>query len=284
MLALLATLTALAAPAHAQSDDSASFGETVKGLLDKYFWGRNVASVGFLYAITLDSSEPLTTKTSSFELGSFTSPGTSSSVSDAVTPSFTFRHFFTENFATTFVGAVPPKFNVDSKGVIAPFVPGLGTLSLVDLGLPENQPSITAREWAPAFLIHWFFGSESSRIRPFLGIGVTYNFFTDVKLNNNIENSLANLGPLLQAGMGLPPTGKAKVSVDLSSSWQVVGNAGIQWEFIKNFVMTGSVSYVPLSTTATITLKDNAGNKLSTSKADIKLNPLVFEFALGYKF
>jgi outer membrane protein len=282
----LTALVLLAPPAVAQTTESpgSGFGDSVATFLDRYFWSKNVASVGFFYAITLDSSEPLSTTTTSLGLGTFTSPGTSSSVSDAVTPSFTFRHFFTENFAATFAAAVPPKFTVDSKGMIAPTVPGLGTLTLVDLGLPQNNPSITAREWAPAFLIHYFFGSESSRIRPFIGIGVTYNFFTDVKLNDNLENSLSDLGPLLQFGMGQQPTGKAKVDVDLSSSWQVVGNAGVQWEFIKNFVATGSVSFVPLSTTATITLRDDAGHKLSVNKADIKLNPLVFEFALGYKF
>lgn len=279
-------LVALAHPAHAQASESvaAGFGDGFRSFLDRFFWGRNVASVGFFYAKTLDSSEPLVTSTDSFGMGSFTSPGTSSSVSDAVTAAFTFRHFFTENFAATLALGVPPKFSVDSKGQIAPTVPGLGRLDLVDLGVPQNNPSITAREWAPAFLIHYFFGSRSSRIRPFLGIGVTYNFFTDVKLNSNLENALAGLGPLLQLGLGIPPTGPAKVSVDLSSSWQVVGNAGVQWEFIKNFVMTGSVSFVPLATTATITLRDSAGTKLSTSKADIKLNPLVFEFALGYMF
>ena len=285
-LAFLAAFTAFVPGADAQSTESTPDAATGApgSFLDRYFWGKNVFSVGFFYIDTLDSAEPLTTTTASFGLGTFTSPDTSSSVSNAVTPSFTFRHFFTDHVAATFAFGVPPKFTVHGSGTVIAPLPGITPLKLVDLGASENNPVITAREWGPALLLHYFFNEESSRFRPFVGIGVSYNFFSDVKLNGNVEQTLRNLGPLLQLGLGNASTSPADVSVDLTSSWQVVGNAGVQYEFVKNWIATGSIAFVPLKTTAVITLKDNQGNKLAVNKADIKINPLVFELAIGYKF
>ena len=134
-----AAASTLAAPlAHAQSTAEAnvaasasngsgtSSGGGFSGFMDNYVWGRNVMALGWFYIRPMDSATPLTTTTSALGLGTYQSPGTDVKVSNANTLSLTFTHFFNDNIAGTFVGGVPPKFNLYGSGnVIAP-VPVVG--------------------------------------------------------------------------------------------------------------------------------------------------------------
>lgn len=292
-----AAVSALAAPlAQAQSTAEAnvaasastgsgtSSGGGFSGFMDDYVWGRNVMALGWFYIRPMDSATPLTTTTSALGLGTYQSPGTDVRVSNANTLSLTFTHFFTDNIAGTFVGGVPPKFNLYGSGnVIAP-VPVIGPLTLINLGLPQNNPVATVREWSPAIVAQYYFGTKESKVRPFIGAGVSYNFFTNLKLNPNFVNALQNLGQVLQLGMGQVPSGTAKVTAESSSSWTPVGNAGVSWEFAKNWTAIGTVSYLPLKTTSTITIRSAQGQVLAVNKTDIKVDPLVFGLAVGYKF
>ncbi|MBI4587265.1 MAG: OmpW family protein [Candidatus Rokubacteria bacterium] len=266
------------------ADASAPAAETPGGFLERYVLGRNVLGIGWAHIHTVDSSKPVRTSTSSLHLGTYQSPGTETMVSDSDTLVLTFTHFFTDNIAATFAFGLPPKFKLTGRGnVIAP-VPVVGPLTLVDLGAPENNPLATVREWSPTLLLLYYFGDNDTKFRPFLGAGVNYTFFTDVKLKRNFEKQLRDLGPLLELGMGKPPTGPAKVGVDVESSWQPVVTAGIQYEFAKNWFSIGSVSFLPLKSTATITLKNQASETLAVNKVDIEFNPVVFRLALGYRF
>ncbi len=222
---------ALAAPlAHAQATtETANAGESGGGFssfMDDYVWGRNIMAVGWFHIHPLDSATPLTTSTSSLGLGTWQSPGTDVRVSNADTLSLTFTHFFDDNWAGTFVGGVPPKFNLYGSGnVIAP-IPVIGPLTLINLGLPQNNPVATVREWSPAIQVEYHFGTAQSKVRPFVGVGVSYNFFTNLRLNSNFVNALQNLGQTLQLGMGQIPTGPGKVSAETSNSWTPHGHGG----------------------------------------------------------
>jgi len=295
-LACAAVSTLAASAAHAQSTAEAnvaasastgasnSSGGGFGQFMDDYVWGRNVMALGWFYIRPMDSATPLTTTTSALGLGTYQSPGTDVRVSNANTLSLTFTHFFNDNIAGTFVGGVPPKFDLYGSGnVIAP-VPVIGPLTLINLGLPQNNPVATVREWSPAIVAQYYFGTKESKFRPFVGAGVSYNFFTNLKLNPNFVNALQNLGQVLQLGMGQVPSGTAKVTAETSSSWTPVGNVGVSYEFAKNWTAIGTVSYLPLKTTSTITIRSAQGQVLAVNKTDIKVDPLVFGLAIGYKF
>ncbi len=295
-LACAAVSTLAASAAHAQSTAEAnvaasastgagnSSGGGFGQFMDDYVWGRNVMALGWFYIRPMDSATPLTTTTSALGLGTYQSPGTDVRVSNANTLSLTFTHFFNDNIAGTFVGGVPPKFDLYGSGnVIAP-VPVIGPLTLINLGLPQNNPVATVREWSPAIVAQYYFGTKESKFRPFVGGGVSYNFFTNLKLNPNFVNALQNLGQVLQLGMGQVPSGTAKVTAETSSSWTPVGNVGVSYEFAKNWTAIGTVSYLPLKTTSTITIRSAQGQVLAVNKTDIKVDPLVFGLAIGYKF
>jgi len=291
-LACVAVSTLAAPLAHAQSTAEANVsasastgsGGGFSDFMDNYVWGRNVMAVGWFYIRPHDSASPLTTTTSALGLGTYQSPGTNVKVSNANTLSLTFTHFFDDNFAGTFVGGVPPKFNLYGSGnVIAP-IPVIGPLTLINLGLPQNQPVATVREWSPAIVAQYYFGTKETKVRPFVGAGVSYNFFTNLRLNSNFVNAMQNLGQVLQLGMGQVPTGPAKVSAESSSSWTPVANVGVSYEFAKNWTAIGTVSYLPLKTTSTITIRSQEGQVLATNKTDIKVDPYVFGLAIGYRY
>ena len=270
--------------ASASTGNSGGFSGGFNGFMDDYVWGRNVMALGWFYIRPMDSASPLTTTTSALGLGTYQSPGTDVRVSNANTLSLTFTHFFTDNIAGTFVGGVPPKFNLYGSGnVIAP-VPVVGPLTLINLGLPQNNPVATVREWSPAIVAQYYFGTKESKFRPFIGGGVSYNFFTNLRLNSNFVNALQNLGQVLQLGMGQVPSGTAKVTAETSSSWTPVANVGVSYEFAKNWTAIGTVSYLPLKTTSTITIRSAQGQVLAVNKTDIKVDPVVFGLAVGYKF
>ncbi|VVE33060.1 membrane protein [Pandoraea morbifera] len=251
--------------------------------------GDNVVNLGWFHIAPQDSSKPMTTSvtqegiTPGLVPSSFTSPGSGAKVSNADTLGLVVTHFFTDNIALQTVAGIPAKFKLTGQGVIAP--PGLaGALTSIDLGAPQNNPIVqSVRQWSPALVLQYYFGQANSAWRPFLGIGVSYTFFTNVNLNPSFEAALnQNFGSVLAFTSG--HNGPTSVEAKSSASWQPVFNAGFSYAFDKHWVASASVSYVPLKTTANIKIKAQDGTVLSSSDAEIKLNPIVTFVSLGYKF
>ncbi|HTJ92426.1 MAG TPA: OmpW family outer membrane protein [Pararobbsia sp.] len=252
--------------------------------------GDNVVSLGWFHVQTLDSSSNQTTTVPSSPIysvlglpTSFTSPGTSQTVSNANTLGLTIAHFLTDNIAVTTVAGVPPTFKLYGTGILQ--APGpAGALGNVNLGSAANNPLVTSvREWSPALLLQYYLFDATSRFRPFAGLGVSYNWFSSIQLNQNFKNDLnTQLGATLAAGSGHPtPT---SVYAQSSPSWQPVFNAGLTYNFNEHWSVVGSVSYIPLKTTTVITIKGADGAVLSQSKSELKVNPVISFVALGYKF
>ncbi|SPR95880.1 OmpW/AlkL family protein [Cupriavidus taiwanensis] len=268
----LAALASIAMPAHAQKK------------------GDNVVSAGWFHIRTHGQSDPLTTTLLdvpiNYPLGlpsSFTSPGSSISSSNANTLGLTFSHFVTDHIAITAVGGIPPEFKLYGHGELIPPGPA-GALGRQSLGDPSLNPIITkARQWSPAAMVQYHFLEPGTRFRPFLGLGVSYNFFTNIEVNPAFASSVNNnLGAILAAGAGIP--GPTSVSADASSSWAPVFNIGGTYNFDEHWGLTAAVTYIPLKTTSTMTIKAANGTVLSTSKTKLEPNPLVFFVAASYKF
>ena len=252
--------------------------------------GDNVVTLGWFHVQTLDSSSNQTTTVRSTPVysvldlpTSFTSPGTSQTVSNADTLGLTIAHFFTDNIAVTTVAGVPPKFKLYGQGILQ--APGpAGALGNVNLGSASNNPLVTSvREWSPALLLQYYLFDATSKFRPFGGVGVSYNWFSSIQLNPNFQSDLnQQLGATLAAGAGHP--GPTSVKAQSSPSWQPVFNAGLTYNFTDHWSVTGSVSYIPLKTDTVITVRAADGTVLSQSKSELKVNPVISFVALGYKF
>lgn len=252
--------------------------------------GDNVVSAGWFHIQTHGTSPPLTTSVVdvpiNYPLGlpsTFTAPGSGLSTSNADTLGLTFSHFVTDHIAVTAVGGIPPEFKLYGHGELIPPGPA-GALGRQSLGDPSLNPIITrARQWSPAAMVQYHFLEPGTRFRPFLGVGVSYNFFTDIRVNPAFAESVNNnLGAVLAAGAGIP--GPTSVHADASSSWAPVFNVGGTYNFNEHWGVTAAVTYIPLKTTSTMTIKASDGTTLSTSKTKLEPNPIIFFLAATYKF
>jgi outer membrane protein len=153
--------------------------------------GSNVVNVGWFHFDTHDSSDPF--KVTSPPLGEI--PGSGASVGNADTVGLAFTHFYTDNFALTADFGLPPKFDLDSKGLGA-------------IGIADGSHLGSARQWSPALVAKWYFGGAQDKLRPFLGAGVTYVWYSDV-----------NVSPALAA-----PFGGSSASARLSASFAPIAS------------------------------------------------------------
>ncbi|HEY4318005.1 MAG TPA: OmpW family outer membrane protein [Herbaspirillum sp.] len=209
--------------------------------------GSNVVNLGWFHFSPNDSSDPL--QTTSPVQHTFT--GSGATVKDSDTVGLALTHFFTDNFAVTADMGVPPKFKLNGTGTLS----GLGELG-------------SAKQWSPAIVAKWFFGDAESKFRPFIGAGVTYVWYSDVKLSQSLQNQLTS--------------GTGTATADLSSSWAPVANIGATYNFDKNWSVALSVSYIPLKTDADIT--GITPGPTVKAKTSLTIDPLVTFLSVGYRF
>jgi outer membrane protein len=218
--------------------------------------GDFVADVGWFHLAPQDSSKPLTVNA----LGtSVTEAGTGATVDDSDTFGLTGTYFFTDHIATTAVFGIPPKFHLTGTGSLA----ALGQIG-------------SAYEWSPTLLLKYYFNDAQSRFRPYLGAGGSYVWYSGVKLSQAVSS-----GSFLYSqtyGTALEGTTTAK----LSSSFVPVINAGFAYNIDKHWSVDVSLSYMWLSTRATLTTHSEVGTVTSSTK--LKLDPIISFVSIGYRF
>lgn len=252
--------------------------------------GDNVVALGWFHVMPQDSSSPLTTYVAPTPINtplrlpnSFTSSGTKLSTNNADTVGLVISHFLTDHIAVTSVAGVPPTFKIYGSGTIRPPGPA-GALGIQNLSDPSANPIVkNVRQWSPAVIFQYYFAAPDAKFRPYLGIGVSYNWFSDIQLNDNfVRSTQNNLGAILAAGAGKP--GQTSVEAKASSSWQPVFNAGLAYNVTQHWGVTASVTYIPLKTTSSVIIKAADGTQLGVSKAELKADPIITYLAVTYKF
>lgn len=251
--------------------------------------GDNVASLGWFHINTFDSSTPLSTAVAPtpintpLRLSSFTSPGTGLSTNNGNTLGLVVTHFFSDHIAVSSVAGVPPTFKIYGHGMIKPPGPG-GALGNQDLSDAATNPIVkSVRQWSPAVIFQYYFRNADAKFRPFVGLGVSYNWFSDIQLNPNfVKATQDDLGAVLAAGAGKP--GTTQVSAKASSSWQPVFNIGATYSLTQHLGLVASVTYIPLKTTSSVIVKAADGTELAVSRAKLTADPLIGFLAVSYRF
>lgn len=214
--------------------------------------GDVVLNLGWFHLAPQDSSSPLRVNT---PLGSATVPNSSASVGHSDTGGGSIGYFFTDHIAVESVFGYPPKMRLDGGGSLA----ALGKLG-------------SANEWSPTVLLKYHFGNPDDKLRPYVGAGASYVWYSNVRL----EPGLAS-GAFL-ASTGLSGTTRA----ELSSSLAPVFSTGMSVHLSKHWSANLSVSYLILSTRATLTTQSAVGTV--TSQTKLRINPIVTSVSLGYRF
>lgn len=240
---------------------------------------RHYVATGLFHIAPQSSADPLHTDTSAPLIGSFDSPGTNATVRQSQTLGLTYNYFLTPRLSLEFIGGIPPRLELEGSGQVE----ALGIIPITDLDDPKNKPLVKVRSWNPALNLQYHFGPASQVVRPYVGLGVAYNKFDDFKINPAFESDLKTAGSLLGLLTGSPATNPS-VDVASSSSWQPIATVGLTGEMTEHWYGVFSVSYMPLDTDATITVRDDNGNPLAVSSTNIKVNPVIGFLGVGYRF
>lgn len=251
--------------------------------------GDNVVQFGWLHLLPNSSSTPLHTELQPSLIGSllgvqssFDSPGTSASVGQADTVALIGTRFLTPHFALQFVGGIPAQVDISGMGLVKP-TGLLGNFLRVDLGAPQNNPLVSVREWTPVLLLQYYFGRPGGGWHPYVGVGLTYAWFSGYSLNGEFKKNLqSNFGSVLALDTGHP--GQTQVSASASRSWNPVYNAGLSYDLSKHWGLAASVTYSPLASTATINVAAQDGTLLASSKTRLSQNSLTTALLLNYRF
>jgi outer membrane protein len=252
--------------------------------------GDLVLTAGGVYTHTFGASGPVHTNLRNTLAGrvlgiqdSFDSPGTRVLPGDSATLLLGGSLYLGPHVALVADAGLPPRFDIRGQGVVAPT--GIaGRLFNVDLGVPASNPLASVREWSPATLLLYRFDESDDWLRPHLAIGLTYIWYSGIRLDPDFAADLqTNFGRVLAVAAGKP--GTTTIRTQTSRQFAPVFNAGLSLALSGPWTLSASASFVPtLATTAHIDLYAADGTALSSSSVRIKLRPLLGSLLLSYRF
>ncbi len=168
-------------------------------------------------------------------------PGSGVSVGSDLTPELDFTYFITDKLAVeAILGS--SKHDIKAEGSIKP----LGKIAEV-------------RTLPPTVTLQYHFQPDA-KVRPYVGLGLNYTKFFNEEATDSLQSAL---GP---------------TNIDLSSSWGLAGQLGIDIAFQQDWFFNFDVKYIFMDTTATLT----SGSVVR--KLDVNIDPLFVGFGIGRHF
>ncbi|RKF35876.1 OmpW family protein [Paraburkholderia fungorum] len=228
--------------------------------------GSLITSVGGAWLDFGPSSA--TSLQSSSALGTFTSAGTGGQIHNTFTLELSTTYFITDHIAFDLAAGIPPKLKLYAQGNATPFGAGGPSLALGNL-----QPLATTRSWAPILFLKYYFFDAQTKLRPFIGVGANYTWYSHTDLNSTFNGALQQI-----AGPG------GRVTASLSPSWNPAFDVGASYNISKNWYATASVTYLFLKTNATVNSVAANGQTVLSNKTRITADPVIVFLGLGYRF
>jgi outer membrane protein len=251
--------------------------------------GDIVVLGGYVYIHPLEQSGDIVTSVreslASTVLGipeEFRSPGTSLSAENSDTLGLAVAYYFAPGWAIELDAGNPPVINVRGQGVVAP--PGVsGLLFNLDLGDPDINPVGTARQWSPALVLHWQPLTGDWPIQPYVGIGASYTWFTEVRPSPEFADALdRRLGRVLATAAGKP--GPTTADADIAPAWALVLNGGLSIPIGQRWSVNLALAYVEFNSRTRVDVVADDGTLLSRTTSDVDVQALVAGVLLGYRF
>ncbi|VXA57186.1 conserved hypothetical protein; putative outer membrane protein [Acinetobacter proteolyticus] len=237
-------------------------------------------------------------------LSNWQSQGTGLEADNVDTVGIMANYHFTDNISLEVKAGIPPKVDIKGKGDIYAPLTGQAETALGKIGLKQDihitdltqgDKAATARAWLPAVELHYQFGKSGvNKFRPYVGAGVMYAYFNDLKINSGIESDLIKAGHMIQnihdgkAGAALDgKTSSADPVVKLKATdtFAPIVTVGATYDFNPNWFAVGSVSYSKMNNEAKISVTDrNTGKELIKANTKIDIDPLITYVGVGYRF
>lgn len=175
-------------------------------------------------------------------------------LSDADVFSLTGTYFFTDHIASELTLSTPARFDMDG----------------VDIHSLANLSSIRQRN--ASLLLKYYFFNAQEKLRPYVGVGISRVLFDDECLKEGNANMIM------------------AYHTSFENKWAPILNGGFSYQFNKHWVGSLSISYMLLKTTATtnsyMIFPNNPETDpyLARNKTQIKLNPVITQLSIGYRF
>lgn len=213
--------------------------------------GDNIVGLGLASIHPRLSLDPLTSSGPLAVPFNAATAGASGDISSETTLSLGWLHLFTDHVGAEFTIGVPRRHTIDLR------TPSPFALS------PQHPGAATIKPWTPTAVAKYLFGPPDSAWRPYLGLGLSYVSFHAFDVNR--------ADPIVVQIAGQ--------SADMDSAWTPVWNAGLIYRFNERWSLNGSVSYLPIRTSATF-----VGTAGTTTRGDVKLHTTDYVIRLGYRF
>lgn len=182
--------------------------------------------------------------------GPFTPPGLQLKIANTYTPYLSIARNLDDHFDIQAALGAPPKEEVKGKGPAT-----VGSVPYDGVTLARAYVA------TPTVFVNYHFFAPSMPVRPFIGVGLNYTKFFDVKSTPDGDN--ANGGP-------------TKVVVD--DSIGIAGQVGANWHIQNHWSVKGSVAWAQVKSKLTAT---TSGVERSTR---VNFNPTVVLLTAEYAF
>ncbi|HEM7874444.1 TPA: OmpW family protein [Burkholderia contaminans] len=226
---------------------------SLAGYADAQTAGSITTSVGWLHIAPQGDATPLTVQSVGGVTVNQQMTGTGAHASSTDTMGITTEYYVTDNLGVAILLGMPLKVNLIGDGTLQKY----GTLG-------------TTRPMPPAIELRYHLFAAASKFRPYLGIGVNYTWFTQVRATNSqfISDSFG-------------PGGSARAT--LSASWNPVFEIGANYALTKHWSVGTSVNYMPVKTHLTLYGQTATGTPV-VSTSTLRLNPLSVFLNVAYTF
>ncbi|HEX4599706.1 MAG TPA: OmpW family outer membrane protein [Burkholderiaceae bacterium] len=182
--------------------------------------------------------------------GPFVPPGVSADVGNVQTVYLAYLRRLSSHFDLELAAGVPPRTDTIGKGPAA-----LGSA-------PWNGVTVGTVKWlSPSVLLNYSFFDESTRFRPFVGLGINFTHFYDREIN-----------AAGQAALGGP------TYVTLTNSIGPAASVGAVYHVMKHWTVHASFN------AAEIASHLEANTAGIVRKSYVAFNPQALVFSVGYSF
>ena len=128
-----------------------------------------------------------------------------------------------------------------------------------DISLGSLGKIAETKHLPPTLVAQYYFGDASSKLRPYVGVGVNFTNFFDNEFTQEAKD------------LGLS-------ELSLSNSWGAAAQVGIDYQMNDNWLINASVWYAQISTDVTFNLGD------APQKVETDIDPWVYMVSVGYTF
>ncbi|OAJ61676.1 hypothetical protein A6V36_23260 [Paraburkholderia ginsengiterrae] len=215
--------------------------------------GSITLSTGWLHIAPQGNATPLTVESIGGVAVNQQLAGTGAHASSTDTAGITTEYYVTDNIGVATLFGLPMKVNLIGDGTLQKY----GKLG-------------TTRPMPPAIELRYHLFSAESKFRPFVGLGVNYTWFTQVRETNS-QFVTDSLGP------------GGSTHATLSSSWNPVFEIGVNYAIAKHWSVGASVNYMPVKTKLTLYGQTAAGTQI-VSRSTLRLNPVTVFVNVAYTF